>query len=110
VLSARGAALVGRRVVREFSGVPFAGAVVAHEGGRWAYRVRYSDGDEDTNTLREVREILQPEEAEEAEAPRAKRRRTEASRGRARCRASLSSSTSRCSALWPSTRPRTRRW
>ena len=55
MLLARGAALVGRRVVREFSGVPFAGAVVAHEGGRWAYRVRYSDGDEDTNTLREVR-------------------------------------------------------
>ena len=48
MLLARGAALVGRRVVWEFSGVPFAGAVVAHEGRRWAYRVRYSDGDKDT--------------------------------------------------------------
>ena len=68
MLLARGAALVGRRVVREFSGVPFAGAVVAHESGRWAYRVRYTDGDEDTNTLQGVRGVLQPE-AEEAVKP-----------------------------------------
>jgi hypothetical protein len=64
--SATPAALVGRRVVREFSGVDYGGIVASTRNtaafGR-LWRVRYDDGDSEDLEWRELRGLLQPEAA-----------------------------------------------